>query len=200
MYIKWVKNLNNKEKNLKNWWEGEGDEGRGARSPCCGPCCVRTPCTRLYPPTLPPYSFTPPAPPSCSFVPPCTSPPCSPRTCSLLCSFVPSPVLRSYPLCSFEPRALPSCSFVPPCARSFPPRFPCCCRCRCRCCCAYAFAGFLVRVRQPRTCLPLCGTLPVTEQLAFYYVFCTYLSILDSIYLQNKLIVSFDICQSVELT
>jgi len=36
------------------------------------------------------------------------------------------------------------------------------------------------------------GPLPqVTEQLAFYYLFCTYLSILDSIYLQNKLIVSF---------
>ena len=68
---------------------------------------------------------------------------------------------------------------------------PHCCCCRCLCHCTYAFAGSLVHVRPPCICLPLCGTLTVTEQLAFYYFFCTYLSILDSIYLQNKLIVSF---------
>ena len=51
------------------------------------------------------------------------------------CSFVPSPVLRSYRMCSFEPPTLPSCSLVlalsrlyrprgsvrTPCARSNPP-------------------------------------------------------------------------------
>ena len=60
----------------------------------------------------------------------------------------------------------------------------CCRRCHCRCRCAYGLVVSPVRVRLP--CPSLCGTLPVTEQLVIYCLFCTYLSILDSTYLQSK--------------
>ena len=62
-----------------------------------------------------------------------------------------------------------------------------CCRC-CHCCChcAYGLVVSPVHVHLPCACPSLCGTLPVTEQLVIYCLFCDYLSILDSTYLQSK--------------
>ena len=80
------------------------------------PCYVRTPCARLFNPLRSPHArLYPPALVRTllhSFVLPALA----------SCSFVPSPVLRSYPMCSFKPPALPSCSLVLACSHLYCPR------------------------------------------------------------------------------
>ena len=89
---------------------GGGDEGQGAHSPRCCPCCVRTPRAHLDSPTLvrtPPRSFV--LSRACSYSP------------ALICTLLPSFVLpraRSYSpalVCTLLR------SFVLPCARLYPP-------------------------------------------------------------------------------
>jgi hypothetical protein len=193
LYVNITNKITNKINNKR------GREGGGGGGPHSTAATIPAAVISAF---VPLRSFVPPALASCSFAPPpyMFVPPCKPLVPARARFYHPwcwlvHPRIRSHPPRSFAPPALvrtpPLRSFVPPALVCNPHAalVTCCCCCGCGCRCAYAsLAPWFVCARP--VLVFLCGTLPVTEQLVFYCSFCTYLSMLDSIYLQNKLIVS----------